>query len=267
MQLFPKVTSPYYVAAPSWTHKSSGVRVLHLLVHALNESGQKAYLIPFDNGNFCRNPHLNTPLLDSNYEQFYNYLEIEPIIIYPEIVRGNPYNGKKVVRYLLAEPPEDSKKRFLPSDRIYNYRSDMGSPFLCIPTFDSSVFYPPFAVVPSGDGVTARLHQRSGTCFYSCKYEALGNKLLPVTENSIRLEGSPNRIADILRNSEKMYVYEHSEISVLARMCGCPVEEIVTPYWKGTDDDWHFAKGDIGTWIWDLDIQLQDFIQDTQEWK
>lgn len=267
MNLFPKVTTPYYIASPSWTHKSSGVRVLHLLAHALNESGQKAYLIPLNGGAYTRNPNLNTPLLDADYENFYNYAEIQPIAVYPDIVIGNPYSCKKVVRYLLAEPRKEVSKEFELTDRIYYYRSDMGSPMLCIPTFDSNVFYPPYAVYPNGDGKTARLHVRHGTCFYSCKYEAFGNKLLPITENSVRLEGTHEQIADILRNAEKVYVYEHSEIAVLAKMSGCEVEEVKTDYWQGTDENWQFSKGDLNSWMMDFEVQLKAFIDDTQAWK
>lgn len=266
MNLFPKVPTPYYVASPPWTHTSSGVRTLHLLVHALNESGHKAYLIPLQEGQYNRNPHLNTPLLDDDYENFYNHAQIHPIAVYPDIVIGNPYNCRKVVRYLLAEPREEVKKEFHPMDKIYHYRSDMGRPTLCLPTFDPNVFYKPFAVYPNEDGKTARLHVRQGTCFYSCKYEAFGNKLLPITEHSIRLEGTHEYIADILRNAEKCYVYEHSEIAVLAKMCGCLVEEIKTPYWQGTDDKWQFSKGDVQTWVEEFDVQLKAFIEDTQGW-
>lgn len=264
MNPFPKITTPYYISSPPWTHKSSGVRVLHLLVHVLNESGQKAYLIPLGGGPYNRNPNLNTPLLDPDYENFYNYSEIQPIAVYPDIVIGNPYNCKKVVRYLLAEPREEVVKEFQPTDKIYYYRSDMGSPTLCLPTFDSNIFYPPYAVYPNGDGKTARLHVRQGTCFYSCKYEAFGNKLLPVTENSVRLEGTHEQIADILRNAEKCYVYEHSEIAVLAKMCGCEVEEVKTDYWQGIPDDWHFRDKSMADLTVEFRWQFREFIDDTQ---
>lgn len=267
IQLFPKVTIPYYVAAPSWTHRSSGVRVLHLLVHALNSIGQKAYLIPLQDGEYVRHPHLDTPLLVTDHESFYNQAEIQPIAIYPDIVIGNPYNCKKVVRYLLAPPKHEIESSFLPSDKIYYYRSDMGLPVLCLPTFDSSIFHPPPAVIPNGDGVTARLHSRSGTCFYSCKYEAFGNNLLPVTNDSTRLHGIPQKIADILRQSEKMYLYEHSEIEVLANMCACPVEHVKTDFWQGAGENWHFANGDLNSWMLDFGVHLEKFVVDTQDWK
>lgn len=276
MNLFPKVTTPYYVASPPWTHKSSGVRTLHLLVHALNESGQKAYLIPLNGGAYNRNPCLNTPLLDVDHENFYNHAEISPIAVYPDIVIGNPYNCKKVVRYLLAEPRDEVAKYFQPTDKIYHYRSDMGIPTLCLPTFDQSIFYPP---APKegycAQGIDGTLYSytgklivaRKGTCFYSCKYEAFGNKLLPITENSARLEGTHEYIANILRNAEKCYVYEHSEIAVLAKMCGCQVEEVKTDYWQGTDENWQFANGDMDHWMRNFHDQLVYFIHDTQVWR
>ena len=36
---------PYYIVAPGWTRTSAGIRVLHRLCHALNEAGERAFVL------------------------------------------------------------------------------------------------------------------------------------------------------------------------------------------------------------------------------
>jgi hypothetical protein len=45
VNLFPTPGAPYYIVSPPYTEKSAGVKVLHMLCHALNVSGQRAYMI------------------------------------------------------------------------------------------------------------------------------------------------------------------------------------------------------------------------------
>ena len=257
LNLFPKVTTPYYIYAPSWTHKSSGVRVLHLLCHALNESGHKAFLWP-DNGNlYAVNPHLNTPLLCNKpeFQNFYNNTEIGFIAVYPDIVRGNPLNAKKVVRYLLAPAGAYGGDATFPAtDKVYGYCSHIHTPTLCLPTFDPIIFYDTY-------------QYRQGTCFYSHKYEMHGNQLLPITQHSARICGTPEEVAGMLQKAKVCYVYEMSEIIVLARMCGCPVEIVQTPYFSKTPDNWDFDSLNLKAWMMRFELQLEQFIKDTQEWK
>ena len=49
---------PYYIVAPDYTRTSSGIKVLHILCHALNERGYEAYVTAN-----VRHPPLRTPPL------------------------------------------------------------------------------------------------------------------------------------------------------------------------------------------------------------
>ncbi|MBD3839357.1 MAG: hypothetical protein IE878_03090 [Epsilonproteobacteria bacterium] len=101
---------------------SGGLIVLHFLCHLLNNLGYEAYLWPsyrpiFNNkrpikslGQFVKyyrkelhrsfivNKNWNTPIAKRGQE-----LE-NAIVIYPEVVDGNPLNAKDVVRWLLHKP-------------------------------------------------------------------------------------------------------------------------------------------------------------------
>lgn len=222
--LFPEVKRPYFIYTPSYTHKSSGVRTLHLLCHALNQIGEKAYIYP-DNptsGSYCINPALNTPVLEAQYQNFYQH-NLDPIIIYPDIVKGNPLHAKNVIRYLLAPAGEYGGDSIFPdTDKIWGALPSISKNVFRIPVSDKNIFYPSTS-------------SPSGSCFYSHKYEMHGNNILDITEKSIRLAGSLDNIANILRNSEVCYLYELSSIITEAALCGCPVELIRTEYFNQID--------------------------------
>lgn len=273
MNLFPKVKAPYFIYTPSYTSKSSGVVTLHLLCHALNESGEKAFIIS-DNGNgFSTNPHLNTPVPDPQHINFYLAEGIEPIVVYPDIVRGNPLDAKKIVRYLLAPAGAyGGDKDFSETDNIWGALPSLAEKVLRIPVCDPDIFYQDYS-------------NRSGTCFYSHKYDRIhGNALLDITKNSVRLEGTQDQIADILRASSVCYLYELSSVITEAALCGCPVTLIRTPYFSDIDttcmmgdvewDDTMKVKEFYGSYhdeygkiVRDFEYDLQKFIKNTQEMK
>lgn len=259
LTLFPEAKTPYIIWMPPWDDKSSGVRALHLLCHALNESGQRAYLLPVNMVTYT-NPVLNTPLLNEEHLAFYVSKGIEPVYIYPDVVKGNPFQASRVVRWLLAPAGAYGGDASFPgTDRIYGYTRDLGEKVLCLPTFDERIFCPPHAAAREGD------------CYYAHKYDRIhGNKLLPLTENMQRCEGRPEHVAEILRTHTRCYIYERSEILVNAKLCGCGIIPVVTSYWDGSLPK-EFFKPD-GSLIpqWELldsfERQLANFTRETQEW-
>lgn len=258
--LFPDPKIPYYVWAPPWDNNSSGIRCMHLLTHALNQSGQRAYLVPV-NMVFKTNPALNTPVLNEEHQYFYHNRGVEPIMVYPEVVRGNPFEGKKVVRWLLAPAGlYGGDKVFASTDKVYGYTKDLNPNVLCLPTFNEKIFYPP------KEGI------RKGGCYYAHKYKTVhGNALLPITDGMTPCVGSPEQVAEILRTHEVCYVYERSEILVTAAMCGCKVEPIKTEYWNGRlPEEFFDAQGDLVPQYllrYHFKNQLAEFIKETQAWR
>ena len=258
----PSSRAIYLIWTPSWTYKSSGVRVLHLLCHELNERGEKAYLIPSD-AVFVRHPHLNTPHgldLTNNWPEFHNS-GIDYIVIYPDVVTGNPLKAKKVVRYLLAPRGlYGGSKEFPATDKVYGYTKDLADKVLFLPPYDEGVFYPP----PDGS-------PRAGEVFYSHKYDKIHrNTLPPVTDaHWKRLEGTPQELAGMLRAAEICYMFERSEVGILARMCGCKVVNIVSDYWDGKDPDEAVdPEGNLRAIDWAVFYeQLAAFIEETQTWR
>jgi hypothetical protein len=263
MMLFPKTTKPYYIATPSYEYRSSGVRSLHLLCHALNQVGQVASLAAIGDPFFV-NHNLNTPVATA-YGQY-----IDPIVIYPDIVKGNDLQAKRVVRYLMAERGKYGGDKVFPeTDQVWGALPSIAEDVLRIPVSDTTIFY--------DKGL-----KRKGACFYSHKYDKIcGNKLLPITNNAKRLEGSLEDLAYILNESEVCYIYEVTSAMTEAALCGCPVVLVRTPFFNTIDptcmmgnviwDDGEVVKECKDYWLeymWGVkdfwENQLPNFIEKTQ---
>lgn len=281
MNLFPKVQRPYFIYAPSYTHISSGVRTLHLLCHALNEVGQKAYIVPDypQSGDYCTNPSLNTPLLEGQHTNFYKQF-LNGIVIYPDIVRGNPIGANNVVRYLMAPAGAyGGDAIFSDTDNIWGGLPSVAKKILRIPVSDTSIFFDGFPI--TGVPGYHTYSKRNGSCFYSHKYEMHGNQLLEMPPDCERICGTLEQCADILRSKEVCYLYELSSIITEAALCGCPVVLRRTDYFNTIDqtcmmgnvrwDDGEIVKecDDFGKEyagiMFSFWLNLGEFIRDTQE--
>ncbi|RQO58754.1 hypothetical protein DBR47_13865 [Paucibacter sp. KBW04] len=118
-------TRPYIIITPSYC-VSAGVRVMHSLCHELNSLGFDAKLLITSNLSRSPaemlNPALNTPCINGYFEQNWEAINQDAIVICADGFRGHPFNAKRVVRYVLGKEilsPEDN-----PSDyRVYYSRA------------------------------------------------------------------------------------------------------------------------------------------------
>ncbi len=220
--------APYYIFALDFIQQSAGIRALHYLCHALNESGQEAYVT-------CEKtvPHLRTPVLTEETMVRHHDAGSTPIMVYPEIVSGNPFGAKVVARWLLNKPGHiGGDTQFAEDELIFTFDplylvDGMNGETLHIPTSDLSLFNNE----DNADDVN-----RQQVCFYAHKYLAAGGQLAPHLNDAISLgkdqQLSHPQIAEILRNSKVLYVYEPTALISEALLCGCPVSILVTDYWR-----------------------------------
>ncbi len=221
--------APYYIFALDFLQQSAGIRALHYLCHALNESGKEAYVT-------CEvtDARLRTPVLTPAIMMQHHASGRKPIMVYPEIVSGDPLAaGGIVVRWLLNTPGHVGGDTSFPKDDlIFAYShiylpAGMQGHLLHIPTCDLSIFNNDNN--PDDD-------TRDLVCFYAHKYLFNGGTLTEHVQGAISLcKDQPlthTEIASLLRRARLLYVYEPSALVTEALLCGCPVSIIETDYWR-----------------------------------
>ncbi len=138
------------IATRPYTHHSFGIVVLHKLYKTILELGFECKLIFFEgdglncNWYFSENPacyepkHINR-INFSSLEIFFKEARENGLIIYPEIINGNPLQGKNIVRYLLNKEGALKKWGMNAGDNDFMLVFSK----LYREKFHASLFYPP----------------------------------------------------------------------------------------------------------------------------
>ena len=226
--LYPLYRNPYYISAPPWTPVSAGVRALHLLCHALNRLGLEAYITNDPFGDYpvpWKKEDLFTPILQPSKAEEHLRQGRAPIVVYPEIISGNPLKAPVVVRWVLNFPGLlGGDAIYEASELCFGYSRELalaaGFPdqVLHLPAVDTRKFHPPRSPI-----------QRKGGCFFADKYKRHdGGELNPITKDCIEItrhlpdSQTTIEVAELLRRSEVFYAYENTALAIEALLCGCP---------------------------------------------
>lgn len=212
--------SPYYIYALDYRRNSAGIRVMHALCDALIRSGYEAYAL----ANVC-NPALMTPRLTTEVINLHRQQGVEPIVVYPEVVGGNPLEGNVVVRYLLNRPGflnVVGDGEFAADDIIYAYTKDLQMPG---EPDDQVMFMPPFdmSVFRMSEDVGKRVPGK--ICYYQGRGAQASIDPALLAENSVEITptfpASWEEMADLFQTCEYFYCTESSALAGEAALCGC----------------------------------------------
>lgn len=217
---------PYYLMAPAYDRRSAGIRAMHQLCHCLNLLGEEAYM---SSRGF--NPSLRTPPLSDSVREMHRRAGLNPIAIYPEIIGANPLECAVVVRYILNRPGLFGETPdYRNTDLFWLHNGELvdlvehAQGVLHMPLCDTSVFHDDN---PSGE-------DRDGACVYFGRYvdgrERHPELLLRCTEITRTYPATHVDLADLFRRSTHVYCFENTSISMEARLCGCPVVQMPSPY-------------------------------------
>lgn len=254
--------NPYYIFSPEYSVQSAGIKVLHYLCHYLNLNGYPAYMVYKKfRPNYNLNCNLVTPPLNLNVINCHKKNKINPIVIYPDIVKRNFFREKTFYRYLLnyagllggSSNFDDSKTIFVYSKKI-GEKTNKNFHVLFMPVINTQVFYE--------DKKIARDNNLS--YFYASKYRYfhkgemfdITNKSIEITRN---LPESPSQkqIADCLRKSYFFATYEDTSLITESILCGCPVMLIKNNYFDGVP----LAIEELGTFGCFTDLNLKNLEQ------
>ncbi len=237
--LYATQNNPYYIYAPEYTRRSAGVKVLHYLCHSLNLIGENAFVINDKTAGWLR-----TPVVTQQIANHHLSIGLSPIVIYPEVVHGNPLSAKNVVRYLLNVPGllggpcdyEDSDmifafaKALLPSNASDEH-------VLLLPTIDVNIFnFDPKLFYPRDTVVYYFGHYTKANEEYPEMMKYLSANAIQITSE---YPETHEELADLFRRSKLCVCFHSSTLVSEAILCGCPAYIVDTPYtktWIGKDE-------------------------------
>lgn len=247
----------FVIVAPGYDDNSGGIVVLHQLCDRLNRLGYRAYLWPifkpiFDWEAPFRSIYLWSRYFRKTFKYGYGINEklITPrihdndlddaIVIYPEIIVGNPLKAKRVVRWLLHKPGFNNggKIEFGKEDLFFYYEK----------AFDDTRFnrFPDnhLHIVSQRKDTyfVTTMQKRQGTCYLMRK----GNKraiIHDISESVLVDHLSHEEMAKVFNQTEMCVIYDtYTMFSVYAAMCGCipviiPEEGVSIEVWQPEEEN------------------------------
>jgi O-antigen biosynthesis protein len=207
----------YLIVTPGYRHNSNGVKCMHYLAHCLNAFGARAELV-FCDGCYEVNPLWNSPTVGTTKVE-------TQIVVYPDIISGNPLGVERVVRWYLNRPGYITGVSVFPGpdDLIYQHSAVLG--------FD----YPVLNLMPPGHPAmfTTGKEARQWDCFYVGKSHPW-YRLSGLEKDKIEITrewpATPLELAAILRHAHRLYTYDPLSATCLdAVLCGCLVVVVPTP--------------------------------------
>lgn len=207
-----------------YSPKIGGVVALHKLAEVLTGLNEEVYLItdrtiPGSKA-ICTTSEHAGEILKSN----------EPsVMIYPEVVYGNPYNAKNVVRWVLYSPGlNGGDPVYDPSEHVFLYRKEFG---INTPYKDNKIL---FTFLPKTDFFYDMGSERSGDCYLLRKGSRIHNDRV----DGFYLDDSINSMSDvdtflleIFNKYERFISYDtFTYYSSIAALCGCTSIVIRNPY-------------------------------------
>lgn len=247
----------FIIFACGYDDNNGGVVVLHQLCDLLNRQGEKAFLWnchkpvfnlkqPFKSiylfGRYLRkmlkygygtNKKLQTPI--AKLDDLKN-----SIVIYPEVVQGNPLMAENVVRWLLHKPGFNSagKIEYGQGDLFFYYLkayddekfNKFGDNLLHIESIRQETYK------------QTNFEERKGSCYIMRK--ARNPRMVHDLSDSVLIDGlSHEEIAIIFNNVKYCISYDtHTMYSIYAVMCGCisvivPEDGISKEQWQPEEKD------------------------------
>lgn len=243
---------PIVVAAPSFEEGSGGTIVLHYLVDRLRSLGYEAYAYPMLRRS-ARSSRLSITWKNHRFDrnlrrdpgQFRTHLAMDVplaqprhirkgIVVYPEIVTGNPLNARRVVRWVLfflTEHEKGMQHHEIPAEEVFFYQSLFVENLPWVRPDNE------LRVTWMMDDVYRQTN--FGTRSGACRMVRKGNPDdIPENDEAILLDGRPHEeIARIFNETEFFYCHDpHTMYSTYAVLCGCT--PIVLPYKGLTEEQW-----------------------------
>lgn len=226
------------VCAPSYDENSGGTIALHKLCDLLVSAGIKSSIFPLievqeisplnwvdatryaivqgvnlerqfrERGYFKLCSRYRTQLFEGPINRIFNSDQI--VVVYPEIVFGNPLNAKHVARWLLHDPGFHSGKVYYSKGEVQFRYNDRTSPIIAeyLQIAEDNLFVADSPLdLYHVDEVHERTVVRSGSAYTIRK--GRGRRLVHDLDNSICIDGmNHDQVATIFKTVKFFYSYD-----------------------------------------------------------
>jgi hypothetical protein len=248
----------YIIASPPYEENNGGVIALHKLCATIRTLGRDSYLFPYfpharydtedqlinsrnfhytaeNTKNFLVNPAIPCYVVGvDNLNAIKTRSDI--VVVYPEIISGNPLEGKNIVRWLLHDAGFFTGKIYFQRGEIYFLYGRLHQP-VYIPGSHMSenpltVLHIPYEHY----NLTGAAEVRTGTAY--CIRKGKGKRIQHSLADSILIDGLPHKeVSSIFKRVKQFISYDtRTFYSTLAVLCGC--DSIVIPDDGVSEDDW-----------------------------
>lgn len=237
----------YIIYAPAYNENVGGIIFQHELVHMLNRMGERAFLWPaagiYKAGRRARlkqalkrpfvppppypvSPDLLTPVATRKD------LTTNSIVVYAEVVRGNPLKAKNVVRWLLYKPGLLHPYEFGEDDMFFRVGEICDLPEITGGAPDLLMWK------VNRTYRNENRPDRNGVCYIVRKGDH--KPRIPETEEpgAIRIDKKSHaEINEIFNRCHTFYSYDEATMySQYAAICGCT--SVVIPELYGSREEW-----------------------------
>ena len=203
---------PYVIVAPDFAYMCAGITTLHKLCHMLNERGFTAYTTGYSAGPGYPGLNLGKSTHGLSLEES-QWLQYNGVVIYPDIVPGNPLRFTNVVRWWVGIP------QYVPEHEMV---------FSLAKNHDHVVKVQNHLMIwhIEPDFTPPAIENRNITSFTVHKGGWIPR--IPETANSIEINGmSRAQVRDVLQRSSMFYSYDDCTLlTVESRLCGAPTRII-----------------------------------------
>ncbi|MBS0437166.1 MAG: WavQ [Proteobacteria bacterium] len=246
----------FIVFADSFDENNGGVIALHRLCDLLNKAGREARLwpsrLPLWHGErpwasawaawrwyrrAWRRPYRTQARFDTPLA---TPADLDgAIVVYPEIVHGNPLRAERVVRWLLHKPGfHKGRYEYGPGDRYFFFQKAFDDPALN-PDGDNLL-----KVVWLRDDVYRQTNfgERHGSCYFLRKGK--GRPLVHELEGSVLADRlSHAELATLFNRTQLCVSYDsYTMYSLFAALCGC--DSVVVPEPGVSKEQWYPDEAD-----------------------
>lgn len=255
----------FYICSPSYDDSSGGIVVLHKLAHIINkETCHNAFIVPMrrdrwrggsvrrwlgdlylnlkvrvSNLSYKINPYFQSPIVYSLPDEVKR--DENTVVIYPEIVFGNPLGVSKVVRWFLHQPGHFTQEIFYGTGELYFKFNSMIRDF---ELYNSKLSASELKVIHYPLETYNQINlprEREGTCYMVRKGK---HKSLLHDDDSICLDGlTHTEIATVFKRTQRFISYDdYTAYSIFAVLCGC--ESVVVPEPGVSLEEWYPKESD-----------------------